>query len=334
MNKITPAHKTYKQVQDVREEPIRIGKYLYLMILSAVLLMVIHLLFGHLYLLKGDGFVYSDNRSVELEFDATITQLAVKEGDITKPKTTLFNYDSLTFRKQLAALAFEITELQNKKGELQVELLEMTNQISSAEKYAAWSQGLRNDLHQLSKKNLVPKTQLSTESFRSFEAQERLESYQAKKKQIEINIATLDKNIMNLEQSLHEMRVRFNEGIVTAEVDGIINSLQVAEGDVLRKGDNAMRIFYGNRYIYAYFDQRSWVKYKPGDTVFVRIPGRTFVKGKIRELLPVSNRIPEEFQPRFKRTRRDQVAVIEVSPEVLNSIAIMSTVSIVKPFFM
>lgn len=334
MKKITPAHQTYRQVEDIREEPIRFGKYLYLAVLGTFLMVIVHLLFGHIYLLRGGGYVYSDNRAVELEFDATIIDLNVHEGDRVEPNSPLFTYDSLSFRNQLIRIAFDISELKNNLGELNIQNLEMLNQIHFAKKYATWSEGLRADLLKLSKKSLVPRTQLSTESFRSFEAKERLESFKAEKKEIELNIDMLKANIAGLEHNYQALENRYNGGVVAAGVSGIVNGLQITPGDVLEKGDNAMRIFYGHRYIYAFFDQSSWVKYSPGDTVFVRIPGKSYVRGKIKELLPVTNRIPEEFQPRFKRTRRDQLALIEVKANLLDDIAILSTVSIFKPFFM
>jgi len=81
----------------------------------------------------------------------------------------------------------------------------------------------------------------------------------------------------------------------------------------------------------AYLNAETWVSHKVGDKVLVSIPGLGTKIGIVDRLFPISDKLPEEFQPRFKPTQRSQVAFIEIPNLQLENTALMTTIKISKP---
>ena len=81
MKQIKRPKQVFHHSVDIRQEQLRFGRYLYLTLLIIVFALLFHLFFSHAYMLTGQGFVFSNNRLVELEFDAKIERLFTKNGD-------------------------------------------------------------------------------------------------------------------------------------------------------------------------------------------------------------------------------------------------------------
>ena len=334
MQRIQKLRQTYRIRQDIRVEPVRIGKYIYLVLLLGVLLTVVHVLLGHIYLLRGDGFVYADNEEVALEFDATVKELMVVEGTRVQPGDLVLSYESIEIRQKLIDLALQLSQLHQRLDNARIDLIRVTTNLAAANKYARFSGELEASLNRLKDRGLVATPQISAEVERSFEATQSLAAYQAEKQQIESSLKVLQQDIQRVEKHYDKLLLAFNDGNVTARREGIITNLNIAQGSVIQKGEPVLRIFGRNRYLLCYFDERSFVTYVAGDQVFVNLPGQIYTVGRIKELARVSNPLPEEFQPRFKPKERQQLAVIEVEPKLLQNITILSKVSISKPLGM
>ena len=65
--------------------------------------------------------------------------------------------------------------------------------------------------------------------------------------------------------------------------------------------------------------------------MIVNLPGRPLALGRIAELTSVADRLPEEFQPRFKPVERQRLVVVELEPEVLQGLPILTTASLYRP---
>jgi hypothetical protein len=69
----------------------------------------------------------------------------------------------------------------------------------------------------------------------------------------------------------------------------------------------------------------------PGEPVIVAFPAGTIALGRIARITSVADRLPEEFQPRFKPAARQHLVAIEMDPRLLARYPVMTTAAIYKP---
>lgn len=331
MKRISKPISFYQVAQDARQEPIRFGKYIYLTTLLLVGALIVHTLFGHWYVLQGEGFVYSENQAIALEFDTTVSNLQVQEGQRVQKEDLLFNFDSFDLKNQLFTMALQLSDLQERYSNALIQLTEIDAQLISAGHFASFTKDLDKALETLQKRKLMAPTQMSAEVQRGYDARTAITSYQTQKKQITHSLQVLEKNIEEATTYYQALQSYFNSGELRAPEAGVVTQLNVFPGSVLGKGNTALQIFYGPRYILGYLNAQTWVSHKVGDKVLVNIPGLGTKIGVIDRLFPISDKLPEEFQPRFKPTQRSQVAFIEIPQLQLDQSALMTTTTISKP---
>jgi hypothetical protein len=85
------------------------------------------------------------------------------------------------------------------------------------------------------------------------------------------------------------------------------------------------------RFIASYLDDASLVSRAPGEPVIVALPAGTITLGRIARITSVADRLPEEFQPRFKPAARQHLVAIELDPRLLARYPVMTTAAIYKP---
>lgn len=81
MDRISTKKSEYRTPQDVREESYRTAKYIYLVLLAIFVAVILHYMFYDLYLLRGDGSVMSNRRSVTMEYDIKLKDIFIQNGD-------------------------------------------------------------------------------------------------------------------------------------------------------------------------------------------------------------------------------------------------------------
>lgn len=333
MKRVHPSKLPYRIREDVRHEPVRVGKYIYLALLISLFIFMFHLLFGHLYLLRGEGFVFSDNIAMSIEQDVRIVDVKVREGDLVSKGDLLFQYDSLALRSKMVDQSLRLVELANLLDEKRLHHAQTLAELSEANKYASYTKGVDDALKLLNTRGLASNIERSSKAERSYEAAIWVARYEGELKKLEVAVKNLEKNLQQAEQHYQDLLKIFNQGEFRAPAAGIVTSVLVVPGSVLKNGDIALRLFHGERYVYTYFDERSMVSYQKGDKVWIDLANEGWMHGEISELLPISERLPDEFQPRFKPTQRSQLAKISIAPEVLQRASINTTVSVRKlPF--
>lgn len=331
MKSLKKNNSNYNLARDVRHEQMQFGKYLYLVVITIFFMVIINLLFGHYYILKGEGMVYANNSVHELEVTATIDKVYVHEGERVSQNQPLFLYSSLELQDRLSDLLMKSNIITNQISKNNASKIHVQKNIETAKVYSNYSKDLLDKLQGLSEDGMVNVMHISPEAKRNFDAEQSLLSSQKELEQLQLTAKSLKNQQQEMQSQYQAIINYYSHGLVSSSVNGIVAQLDVVPGDVLKQGTPAARVFYGERYVLSYFNQNSWVNYKVGDSVIVHLPGYGYKVGKITALLPISNRLPEEFQPKFKEQLRYQVAKIQLSPEVLKQIPILSTVNIYKP---
>lgn len=332
MKRIKPQSPTHQLAYAPRSSAIHFGKWLYLSLLTFFAFFLFHVLLSNLYLLKGEGFVFSDNRAIALEFDATVSQLLVKEGDKVALQQPLFQFDGFQIRQSIAQLSLSISQLEKDLLQNQIALSETRAQYQATKEYVNFTSGLQSALTDLEKKRFVAKTEIAQDARRHFDAVQKMNQYEATIPHLELATQQFQRQLDNSNVQLAALEQQFNQGEVLAPVAGIVTQLNFMPGAMLQKGQTALQIFYGQPYLYTYFEESSWVSYDIGDKVLVKLPDhRGYKIGTVVKRLPLSLPLPAEFQPKFKPALRNQLAVIELPAEILENSPLLSTAQVRKP---
>jgi multidrug resistance efflux pump len=331
MRHIAPRGTVYRLPRDERREPLRLGRIVYLLVIGAVVVTLLHMAIGHLYLLRGEGFVFSENRVVALEFDASIVRLDVRDGDGVEAGQSLLRYDSFDLRRSFVELSLRIGDLERQLSEAQIQKSRLEATIDSARRYNDVARGIEEGLGALRTQGLVGNARLSTEAMRRFEAERDLLAFVAERDQIAREVTRLSAAIADSRKYLDDLIARFADGRVHADRPGVVADLTVAVGSVAKKTDPLLRVFSGRRFLLAYLDEASPVARAVGDRVIVRLPGRSLVIGRIARLTLFADRLPEEFQPRFKPAARQRLVAIDLEPDVLEGLPVLTTASLYRP---
>jgi len=331
MKRLKQRNSPYQIKQDIRKEHLRFGKYLYLLIIAIIIIILVNILFGHLYIAKGSGFIYSHNTLVELEYDAKVTKVLIKDGQYVKKGQPLFLYRSIELENLLKQALLDQQKGQEIKNQLVSDIAKVKKQIAATENYLAHTQTVNNNLEDYRKKGYISILKVAPEKKRYEDARANLHQYQLDLEQYQTSLKNIEKEIQGHADYFQLLTKKYNNGVELAPASGVIASLNTFPGQVLQKSETAMRLFDGEHYVLAYFDQRSWVSIQVGNRVVMDLPGNDILTGRITKILPISERLPEEFQPRFKSIERQQLVKIEADPEVLNKVPIMTTVKLYRP---
>lgn len=331
MKAIAPPKPVHRMPPDVRREPLRIGKIVYLTIIGALVLVLLHMAFGHLYLLRGYAFVFAPSTVIALEFDARVTEVNVGEGERIEEGRLILRYDSLDLRRDVVEYATRISELEEKLGQARIESARLDATIDAARAYSAVAGEVEGAVSQLLDQGLAPNARLSTEARRHFEAQRDLLAFEAERDQLRQEIGRLAASLEATRGYLADLMERFGDGTVRARRAGVVSGLNVLPGAVVPAGVELLRIFAGEPFLLAYLEDASRITHDAGDPVLVDFPGGPTVVGRVARLTWVADRLPAEFQPQFKPADRERLVYVDVDTALLARFPVMTTASIYKP---
>jgi hypothetical protein len=231
----------------------------------------------------------------------------------------------------LVEFSTRISELERRVSEARIQKARLDATIETAYDYSELTQEVENAVAKLRSEGLAPNSRMSTEALRRFEARRDLLAFIAERDQIAAEASRLAEEIEKTRGYLNDLIARFNDGEVRAGERGVVISLSISAGAVAKKGDPLLRIFSGERFILTYFDDASPVSRAPGGPVIVALPAGTIALGRIARITAVADRLPEEFQPRFKPAARQHLVAIELDPLLLARHPVMTTAAIYKP---
>lgn len=321
----------YRITEDTRREPLRLGKYIYVLAILSIAVFLVHRAFGHFYLLEGDGFVYARQHSAALEFEATIKELFVANGDRVERGDLLLRYDSMRFNGRALEMSARISELQKNLSEARIQEARLDASIDASQREVDFSRDLEKRSVAARGRGLIVNSGLSDLVHRYFEAQRKLLSFKASRDQLAEEIPLLTAGLEQAQAHYGDVLTAYDDGRVFAVHDGVVANLGVSEGSVVTEGETILDIYGEDRFILAYLDNRSLVRYGDGDRIIVRFPNNRFYSGRIAAMTAVADRLPDEFQPRFAQVSRDHLVRIEVPEDALQQVSMLSTVRLYRP---
>lgn len=288
------------------------GRRLYLLLLLAFGVTVLNYLVGDFVLLRADGLVLRDKTSVATTYVARVAAIDVEGGQSVRAGAQLLRLQSTHMLERLADLSADRARLAAKAAEFKIRSETVAHLLPLAVKREQQSTKVLSKLDRMSSLQLVTSARHYQALGSQYEARQALVRLKAESSALKEELAALAAARADADRALADLRSHYADGVVRAATAGSIGASVPAVGDVFRPGETILSIYSGDAYVLAYLPRRYLFPIRPGKTVHVSA-GRLSTVGVIRQILPVTDALPKEFQNTFKPRDRGQLARIQVT---------------------
>lgn len=247
-------------------------------------------------LIEANGFVEGEIIDVSSMVSARVSEVLVEEGDVVEVGQPLVRLDLREAGYALDSLASTISSLRARAGEVLTRLNKAEQDLKRAEKLH--SGGVISD--------------------------SALENARVKYDALRSEYSSLIAQIEAQKGSAKRAEVHLEEEVLTAPIDGIVDSVNINEGELAMPGRSLVSIIdHNEKYIRVYISEKDIPKVKVGDEVEIKIdayPGRTY-KGRVSY---ISSRA--EFTPANVQTKRQRITLVfMVKIDILEGFDVMHT---------
>ncbi|MGF1640916.1 MAG: HlyD family secretion protein [Rhodospirillales bacterium] len=311
--------------EDVRLRKHRLGRWIYLSLLICFFVWIGDLFIGPLLRLQAHGLVVADRISVAVPFPAQIVDMAVDPGATVRAGDVLARVNSVELTQNIASLTARNAELLIKRVDIERRARVAEAVMPIARDRAGQAETAFETIRDIRKRgdiSLAVWTQALQERFVS---SERVAELTTEVQMATASVSAADAAIGDSLAALEELRLAYNRGVVTAPEDGIVGLLTARPGDVLTLGQPILALYRSKSYVLAYLETGTLYSVSAGDRVRLS-NGFTQATGRVAEVLPVADRLPEEFRNAFQPRGRSQVALITLPED--STFPLFSKVSI------
>lgn len=295
---------------EVRLRGGRIGRYLYGAVLLAIVLWIADAFVGHLIYFRAQGLVVADVADLGTEYGGRIADLPVERGTLVKKGEIIVRLTSQEVFHQIAEISADIALSHADLIRVEADFLDRDRLRTQSERRLAAAERLRDSYQTAKTKHLVTDRallQVENEYYEALRESRRLKSAfeglraEAKALRVLINAA---------EEALGGLRTLFDNGAVRAPWDGLVTDVPVLTGSVVLQGTSLGRVANERRYVLAYRSTGTLYSVAVGEEVTLS-DGVQYYRGRIADLLPLTAKLPDEFQRVFRPAAREQVLRIE-----------------------
>jgi multidrug resistance efflux pump len=269
---------------------------------------------------RGEGMVIGEPAVVAAEFNATIREVLVKEGQVVSKADVVLHITSQYMAESRARLTAESAQRYAKLAELQVRSEVINATLGSAEtREQAASQG-QGQLDTLFQKGYLPAIARTVAAEQAYRGKQDVESLRAEQRALSAQIGQLSRASEQADSALAESLALFNNGQMRSPIKGTVSNVLVSPGAVIRAGDPMLEIVGEHRFVIAWFPVGRLFASQGYDLAIGRSvsvdPGNGSIPGKIAKISTVAGALPREFQKSFAPTERQQFIWIELDKNV------------------
>lgn len=299
---------------DPRPISSRIGKWVYLGLLFLFFLWLADLFVGPLLRLEADGLVVSERVSVGVPFTAQVKEIATVPGAEVHRGQVLARVDSVDLSVGIAGLAARNAELLTKRADLEQKVRTAEAVLPIARDRAQQADSALDRLREVREDGRVALATWSQALAERYVANERVAELQAETIASASSLAALDSALADAKRALAELAAAWGSGVVRAIDDGIVGLSMARPGDVVTVGQPLMVVYKPPRQVLAYLETGTLYSVAPGDRVRIS-DGFHRTEGRVLDVLPVAEQLPEEFRKIFQPRGRSQVARVALDDD-------------------
>jgi len=295
----------------VRRRGSRLGKWIYLGLLFTFFLWLADLFIGPMLRLQADGLVLAERLSIGVPFPAQVTDMPVFPGSQVRRGEVLARVTSVDLSVDIAGLTARNAELLTKRADLEHRARIAEAVLPIARDRAQQADRALDRIREVREDGRVALATWSQALAERFVANERVAELQAETRTSEASLAAVDGALGDSRRALRELDAAWGSGVVRAPDDGIVGLTTARPGEVVTVGQPLMVLYRPARYVLAYLETGTLYSVSAGDRVEVS-DGFLQTSGRIIEVLPMAEQLPEEFRKVFQPRERSQIARVSL----------------------
>lgn len=296
-----------------------ISKWIYITVVSLMIISILDLFFGDYFYFNAQGLVAQKQYVVATQYTTSIQQLHVNIGDKVEKDQLVSSGASMEILNNLALLRARLSEVYTRKIELTTRTNILRETISVALKRS-------EEIAKMVTKNkgAVEKGLITTQRYAQLleDEYESVSDYARIKSEIEgsnTELLVIEKIIKQANATIDGLTKIYNGGDIYSRASGIVSSINISPGSIVKSGEPLMEILTGENYVIAYATPGTFSTPTVGSEVMVRY-GVNTVKGKISEIYPISYKLPDELQKAFRPKDRSQLLRITLDQKNVKKI--------------
>ncbi len=314
MKRIRKKERVDRLMSEKRGKKGSIGRWIYLILVTLLLLWLADVFLGKYIVFRADGMITRDQIVRSVSYPADVSEILVKEGDEVEAGQLLAQLYSTRIMEQLAELDAEMADLKVNYAETNSRTSQIDNITPMAKARTDKMKKLIETEENAIARGITSTSKMSQYLEDEFDARERLALLKAEREELPVVLDTISGIITNLEESRAGLVKAFGGGRIVANQDATVSKVLVTEGSAVNIADPILELLVGESYILAYMTPGSFDKIEVGHSVKV-LWGVDSAQGTVTALLPISARLPLEFQRTFRPQERSQVLRIDFDSE-------------------
>jgi multidrug resistance efflux pump len=285
-------------------------KWTYLLALIGFGVWVFDVFFGgHIYL-RGDGLVLGQPAVVAAEYNVTVREVMVKEGERVAEGQVVVQISSQQVTETRARLSSEAASRAARLVEMDIRSEVVDAMLAPAEHREAVAIEGKNQLNESYKKGLLPVISRTAAAEQAYNSQKDAEALRAEKRALSDQIKMLTVATEQADRALSDLLDMFDQGKLRAPIAGTVSTVLANRGAVVRAGDPLLELVGDHRFVIAWVPVGRWFKLEVGQRVSIHA-GTGPLAGTISRIGTVASALPREFQKAFAPTERLQLIWIE-----------------------
>ena len=280
--------------QDIYKKNINIGKYIYYLILIAIVYYLVNLLFYKTVYIEGNGFIINKKINIKIPYNAIIDTIYIKDGDYVRKNTPLFKYkiipspefySKMNNKDKLSDIELKIKLIQNNIKALKDKLDFYNQKKKEYKKLINMGLDLRKELFQIEENIIEIKTEI--------------------KKQ-ERNLNTYKKYYNNKEKQIKNRKnYILSSNLVTSPIKGQITNIFINNKEFVKIGSPIVTIKSNDStYIKGFFDLKYLDYIIKSKFLIVEFPNHQQLNGMIKNIFITTYNKPEQFQKKYEEPKK------------------------------
>jgi multidrug efflux pump subunit AcrA (membrane-fusion protein) len=269
---------------------------------------------GNVYL-RAEGLVLGQPAVVAAEYNVTVHEMLVKEGDRVTVGQVVAQISSHQVAEARARLSSEAAARAARLGDMEVRMEVVAATLAAAEHREAVALESKNQLDESYKKGLLPALTRTAAAEQAYQGQKDAEALRAEKRALSEQMKMLTVATEQADLALSNLLDLYDQGRLHAPIAGTVSTVLAHRGAVVRAGDALLELVGDHRFVIAWVPVGRWYQLEVGENVSIDT-GAGALPGRITRIDTVASALPREFQKAFSPTERLQLIWIEFAPDV------------------
>ncbi len=306
------ADRFLNDVRADRKRQRRLGRYVYLVLLALLFGYLVQLFAGPYLWLQAEGMVLSDQITIASPYGVQVVEMMVSPGQRVRRGDSLVKVQAPQVIDSMAELTSRLAESAARQSDAAVKVEVARALLKSAtERFEENDRLWKEVLAKNKETGFISEAFISNAQNNRYAALSEKATREAELRAGLEQLDVLSRSHKAAENALDELRRTYNDGVIVAPQDGLVGAKVATPGDVSKAGEPLLQLHVGKPYALAYLPTGALFEVDIGEKVKV---ADNFKEGKghVSAILPVTDRLPAEFQKTYHPPTRAQVARIDL----------------------